>query len=137
MASARQSTIRHFLGLSVFSLPAVAVSVVLLILPHWQKRIAVASLGSALQVTPVVNLPGPTPNIGFGIVLLPQKPEVTPSRPRFVTVAAGYSLWKIAREIYGNGRDYHVILDANRSAIAKPELIQPGQQFALPDKKAN
>ena len=58
-------------------------------------------------------------------------------QPHAVIVQAGHTLWRIARETYGNGHDYPLILDANRNIIAKPEMIFPGQLFVLPDKKDN
>ena len=67
----------------------------------------------------------------------PQAPEITPSQPHAIIVQTGHTLWRIARETYGYGRDYPVIVNANRNAISKPELIHPGQQLVLPDKKAN
>ena len=66
-----------------------------------------------------------------------QKPDIAPTQAHSMVVQAGHTLWRIARETYGYGRDYPVIVDANRKAIAKPELIHPGQQLVLPDMKAN
>ena len=74
---------------------------------------------------------------GLGPTAPLQKPDVVPSQSHAIIVQAGHTLWRIARETYGNGRDYPVIVDANRGAISKPELIHPGQQLVLPDKKAN
>ena len=73
----------------------------------------------------------------FAPTVSPQAPEVAPSHPHAIIVQAGHTLWRIARETYGYGRDYPVIVDANRKTIANPELIHPGQQLVLPDKKAN
>ena len=77
------------------------------------------------------------PYDGFAPTASLQAPEIAPSQPRAIIVQAGHTLWRIARETYGYGRDYPVIVDANRKAIVKPELIHPGQQLVLPDKKAN
>ena len=77
------------------------------------------------------------PYDGFAPTASLQAPEIAPSQPRAIIVQAGHTLWRIARETYGYGRDYPVIVDANRKAITKPELIHPGQQLVLPDKKAN
>ena len=86
------------------------------------------------QAEPQVKL---TLDDSFGPTASPQAPEVAPSQPHAIIVQAGHTLWGIARETYGYGRDYPVIVDANRNAIANPELIHPGQQLVLPDKKAN
>ncbi|AXI54504.1 peptigoglycan-binding protein LysM [Sulfitobacter sp. JL08] len=50
-----------------------------------------------------------------------------------VTVQAGNTLWAIARERYGDGLLYVRVFDANRDSIRDPDLIYPGQVFALPD----
>jgi len=49
-------------------------------------------------------------------------------------VRPGQSLWRIARQHYGKGEDYPTIYQANRAQIANPNLIFPGQTFALPPK---
>jgi nucleoid-associated protein YgaU len=48
------------------------------------------------------------------------------------TVAAGNSLWVIARNTYGNGQHYTVIFAANKNHIRDPNLIYPGQVISLP-----
>jgi nucleoid-associated protein YgaU len=49
-----------------------------------------------------------------------------------VVVQPGNSLWWIARNTYGSGLAYTVIYEANRDQIKDPDLIYPGQVFALP-----
>lgn len=49
-----------------------------------------------------------------------------------IVVQPGNSLWKIARENYGRGIRYTVIYEANKDQIANPDLIFPGQVFAVP-----
>lgn len=49
-----------------------------------------------------------------------------------VVVQPGNSLWRLARRAYGQGIEYHVIYEANRSQIGDPDLIYPGQVFTLP-----
>jgi nucleoid-associated protein YgaU len=49
-----------------------------------------------------------------------------------VVVQPGNSLWRIARRTYGEGLRYSVIYQANRSQIADPDLIYPGQVFVVP-----
>ncbi len=53
--------------------------------------------------------------------------------PGHVVVQPGNSLWRIARRSYGEGTRYTVIYQANRDQIGNPDLIYPGQIFALPD----
>jgi nucleoid-associated protein YgaU len=50
-----------------------------------------------------------------------------------VVVQPGNSLWWIARNTYGSGPAYTVIYEANRDQIKDPDLIYPGQVFALPE----
>ena len=49
-------------------------------------------------------------------------------------VHRGNSLWEIARRLYGEGDRYPAIYDANRTRIHDPDLIYPGQQFAVPGR---
>ena len=51
-----------------------------------------------------------------------------------VTVQPGNSLWRIARATYGEGILYTVIYSANTGQIEDPDLIYPGQVFALPPR---
>ncbi len=51
---------------------------------------------------------------------------------RQLTVVHGDNLWNIARAHYGDGWRYTVIFEANKGQIRDPNLIYPGQQFALP-----
>ncbi|MHA6345141.1 LysM peptidoglycan-binding domain-containing protein [Roseivivax sp. CAU 1761] len=49
-----------------------------------------------------------------------------------ITVQPSHTLWAIARERYGDGLLYVRVFDANRTAIRNPDLIYPGQIFAMP-----
>ncbi|WP_247872312.1 LysM peptidoglycan-binding domain-containing protein [Azospirillum sp. TSO35-2] len=49
-----------------------------------------------------------------------------------VVVQPGNSLWRLARRTYGDGMLYTTIYTANRDQIRSPDLIYPGQIFALP-----
>ncbi|WP_435258826.1 LysM peptidoglycan-binding domain-containing protein [Thioclava sp. FR2] len=51
-----------------------------------------------------------------------------------ITVQPGYSLWKIARDTYGDGILYVQVYEANKNQIGDPDLIYPGQVFELPRK---
>ncbi|SFI74895.1 LysM peptidoglycan-binding domain-containing protein [Celeribacter neptunius] len=50
-----------------------------------------------------------------------------------VTVQPGNTLWGIASNRYGDGFLYVRVFDANRDQIRDPDLIYPGQIFALPE----
>ncbi|MEM7075708.1 MAG: hypothetical protein AAF484_11520 [Pseudomonadota bacterium] len=49
-----------------------------------------------------------------------------------VVVQPGYTLWGISRDRYGDGFAFVRIFEANRDQIRDPDLIYPGQVFALP-----
>lgn len=51
---------------------------------------------------------------------------------RTYVVAPGDSLSKIAKQVYGNMKDWRRIYDANRDIIQNPDLIYPGQTLRLP-----
>lgn len=51
---------------------------------------------------------------------------------RAITVQPGSTLWAISREAYGEGLLYVRVFEANRDRIRDPDLIYPGQVFALP-----
>lgn len=49
------------------------------------------------------------------------------------TVVSGDSLYKIAKQSYGDGSKWQTIYDANKSVIGgNPNLIYPGQVLAIP-----
>ena len=56
--------------------------------------------------------------------------------PITVTVQPGFTLWGIAQERYGDGVMYVQVFEANRDKIKDPNLIYPGQVFAVPDGSA-
>jgi len=49
-----------------------------------------------------------------------------------VTVQPGFTLWRIARENYGEGQLYVRVFEANADKIRDPDLIYPGQIFTVP-----
>jgi nucleoid-associated protein YgaU len=50
------------------------------------------------------------------------------------TVEAGDTLWKIARQLYGDGSKYLKIFEANKDLLKDPDQIFPGQELVIPDK---
>jgi nucleoid-associated protein YgaU len=51
-----------------------------------------------------------------------------------VIIRRGDTLWQISRRVYGQGVRYTTIYMANAEQITNPDLIEPGQTFAVPDK---
>lgn len=60
-------------------------------------------------------------------------PGAAGTRAEILTVQPGNTLWAIARETYGDGLLYVRVFEANRDQIRDPDLIYPGQVFALPE----
>lgn len=56
-----------------------------------------------------------------------------PVKVEAVTVQPGSTLWAIARDTLGDGPLYVRVFEANRDQIRDPDLIYPGQVFAIPD----
>jgi LysM repeat protein len=52
------------------------------------------------------------------------------------TVEAGDTLWKIARQFYGDGSNYLKIFEANKVLLKDPDHIFPGQELVIPEKNA-
>jgi nucleoid-associated protein YgaU len=53
----------------------------------------------------------------------------TPSR---IIIQPGNNLWRISREVYGKGKMFTVIWEANRDQIKNPNRIYPGQILTAP-----
>jgi len=51
---------------------------------------------------------------------------------QFYTVAKGDSLSKIAKEFYGDYKQYPTIFEANRPMLEHPDKIYPGQVLRIP-----
>ncbi len=60
----------------------------------------------------------------------PANPAVTPNKT--YTVKKGDSLWKLAKQFYGNGAQYPKLFQANSGQIKNPNLIYPGQVLTIP-----
>ena len=61
----------------------------------------------------------------------PPPAMTVPAAGQYV-VKSGNNLWWIARRSYGDGTRYTLIFGANHDHIRDPNLIYPGQVFALP-----
>ncbi len=56
----------------------------------------------------------------------------TAGSPSRIVIQPGNNLWRISREVYGKGRLFTVIWEANRDQIKNPNRIYPGQILAAP-----
>jgi nucleoid-associated protein YgaU len=69
----------------------------------------------------------------------PDRKVVADARPRpavTVTVQPGFTLWGIAQERWGDGVYYVQVFEANKDKIKDPNMIFPGQVFAMPEPAA-
>ncbi len=53
-------------------------------------------------------------------------------QPSQITIQPGDNLWVISRNIYGYGRQYTVLYEANKQIIKNPRMIFPGQIITAP-----
>jgi nucleoid-associated protein YgaU len=62
----------------------------------------------------------------------PTGPAPSAGSQRTYTVKKGDSLSKIAKQVYGDAKQWPKIHEANRDIIDNPDLIYPGQVLKLP-----
>jgi nucleoid-associated protein YgaU len=54
---------------------------------------------------------------------------------RRIVIQPGSNLWRVSRKVYGKGRMYTLIFEANRDQIKNPNRVYPGQILAAPEQK--
>jgi LysM repeat protein len=69
------------------------------------------------------------------VVLLAEPPQ-SPVKPTKYVVKSGDCLWTISREILKDPLKWPLIYTANEGKIGNPNLIYPGQRFAIPSPSA-
>jgi nucleoid-associated protein YgaU len=62
----------------------------------------------------------------------PAAPASVQQKGNSYTVQPGDTLFKIAEDAYGDGKDYPKIFDANRDQLDSPDHILPGQELRIP-----
>ncbi|MBL4917539.1 LysM peptidoglycan-binding domain-containing protein [Tabrizicola sp. DMG-N-6] len=93
-------------------------------------------------LAPAVEPAAPQPDLvaGTTVATVPAAvPATSPAPPAAaapvsVTVQPGFTLWAIARDQLGEGVLYVQVFEANRDRIRDPDLIYPGQVFAIPER---
>ncbi|HXU45545.1 MAG TPA: peptidoglycan-binding protein LysM [Thermoanaerobaculia bacterium] len=72
-----------------------------------------------------------------GIAHVDDQLKVSQAQPEatYYEVVKGDTLWKIAKESYGDGNKYPVIFEANRPMLKDPDEIYPGQKLRIPPLK--
>ena len=94
------------------------------------EEVALAEVAPAPEPTPE---PEPAPEPEAAPEPAPEPAPKPAAASVTVTVQPGYTLWGIAQESYGDGVLYVQLFEANRDLIKDPDLIYPGQVFALPE----
>jgi hypothetical protein len=59
-------------------------------------------------------------------------PLTNSNKEDYIIVQPGNSLWRISRQILGEGTMFSVIYEANKDQIRNADLIYPGQVFTIP-----
>lgn len=106
-------------------------------------NIAKENLGSGTRWTEIYDLNksiiGDNPDLIFSgtDLKMPGMENIAGGTHDYV-VQSGDNLWNIARDHMGGGQNWHAIYDQNASVIgSNPNLIHPGQHFAMPDGAGN
>jgi nucleoid-associated protein YgaU len=66
------------------------------------------------------------------VAAAPAQPVVVEEEIKKLVIQPGNSLWKLSREVYGKGRMYTIIYEANRDQLKNPNKIFPGQILTAP-----
>jgi nucleoid-associated protein YgaU len=83
-----------------------------------------------VAVSPDQPLPDPGPDAGVADQV--PKAEEKPGLREY-TVLSGDTLWKISRDMYGDGEKYMMIFEANTGLLKSPDQIFPGQVLVIPE----
>jgi nucleoid-associated protein YgaU len=59
-------------------------------------------------------------------------PVLVEEGPKKLVIQPGNNLWKLSREVYGKGRMFTIIYEANRDQLKNPNKIFPGQILTAP-----
>jgi nucleoid-associated protein YgaU len=89
---------------------------------------------AAAQIATAEPVPVPAPVVETApqVAIAPVQPVVTEAGPKKLVIQPGNSLWKLSREVYGKGRMYTIIYEANRDQLKNPNKIFPGQILTAP-----
>ncbi len=77
-----------------------------------------------------------TPETEVAIAATPSVVEAVqdPSGPMRIVIQPGNNLWRISRQVYGKGRMYTIIFEANKDLVKDPNKVYPGQILTAPAK---
>jgi nucleoid-associated protein YgaU len=103
--------------------------------------VAASQVAAAEPVTRAVTIektPEPAPAVAATepvaapVAEVAAAPVVVEEGPKKLVIQPGNSLWKLSREVYGKGRMYTIIYEANRDQLKNPNKIFPGQILTAP-----
>ena len=98
---------------------------------------ATGRAGASLQpVTKEITMQEKNPP-GWGVPpdATPEQPDAAPADSAYTQwyeVKKGDTLWKIAKEKYGDGSLYPELFKANQDTLSDPDKIQVGQKLRIP-----
>jgi LysM domain len=93
-------------------------------LPFLREAVSVVAQAAAPQPAPAVQVK--TEPAAAAVAAAPQ--------PTKIVIQPGNNLWTISRDLYGAGKNYTVIFEANKDQIRDAKLIYPGQIITAPVK---
>lgn len=102
-------------------------------LPFLREEVAkVVAAAEPVAITPpeVATAPAATTPETPVVVAAAEAPPIEAIQK--IVIQPGNSLWKISRQVYGKGRMFTVIYEANRDQLRNPNKIYPGQILTAP-----
>jgi nucleoid-associated protein YgaU len=97
-----------------------------------EAQVAAAPAAVTPEPAPAVVTPEPAPAVQTEVVAAPAQPVVVEDGPKRIVIQPGNSLWKLSRQVYGKGRMFTIIYEANRDQLKNPNKIFPGQILTAP-----
>lgn len=122
-----------FLRESAETVAAAQVAVAEPVVPAPVSR-SVAVVEPAAPVAPAVP-PAPETSALETQVAVTPTPAIVPvveEGPKKLVIQPGNNLWKLSRQVYGKGRMFTIIYEANRDQLRNPNKIFPGQILTAP-----
>lgn len=96
---------------------------------------ATASIPSAANEESAESSSGAGPEAGNADAAASEESaDKSPAGPKTYTVQPGDTLWKIAKQFHGDGKEYMKIFEANKDLLKDPDHIYPGQELVIPDQ---
>lgn len=100
----------------------------------YDEPVAATPRSSLTSTTPVTTSyePSPYDTPSYGSAPIESDPTLGTFGSRTHTVSKKDTLYKLARQYYGDAKKWREIYDANRDQIANPNMIRVGQRLVIP-----